>query len=64
MFYEDYALEQGCRYLRMDTNVKNTAARTLYARLGYRETGIIPCVFNGISGVRLVCLEKTLDMEE
>lgn len=59
-FYEDYALEQGCPYLRMDTNVKNTAARTLYAKLGYRETGIIPCVFNGIDGVQLVCLEKTL----
>jgi len=62
-FYENYALEQGCRYLRMDTNVKNTAARTLYARLGYKETGIIPCVFNGIQGVQLVCLEKTLDAE-
>lgn len=59
-FYEEYALEQGCPYLRMDTNVKNTAARTLYARLGYQERGIIPCVFNGIEGVWLVCLEKTL----
>lgn len=59
-FYESYALEQGCPYLRMDTNEKNAAARTLYARLGYREAGIIPCVFNGIEGVWLVCLEKTL----
>lgn len=60
-FYEDYALERGCRYLRMDTNAKNAAARGLYARLGYREADIVPCTFNGISGVQLVCLEKTLD---
>ncbi len=59
-FYESYALERGCRYLRMDTNAKNTAARTLYACLGYREAGIVPCVFNGIPDVQLVCLEKTL----
>lgn len=32
----------------------------LYARLGYREAGIVPCVFNGIKGVGLVCLEKKL----
>ena len=59
-FYEDYALSRGCRYLRMDTNAKNAAARGLYARLGYREADIVPCDFNGISGVQLVCLEKTL----
>lgn len=59
-FYEQYALEHGCPYLRMDTNVKNQAARRLYARLGYREADIVPCVFNGIAGVQLVCLEKTL----
>lgn len=59
-FYERYARERGCPYLRMDTNAKNTAARRLYARLGYWEAGIVPCVFNGIPGVRLVCLEKVL----
>ena len=59
-FYEDYALERGCPCLRMDTNERNTAARTLYARLGYREAGVVPCNFNGIPGVRLVCLEKIL----
>ena len=57
-FYEKYALENGCTVLRMDTNEKNAAARRLYARLGYREAGIVPCVFNGIKGVGLVCLEK------
>lgn len=59
-FYEAYALENGCRYLRMDTNERNVRARALYAKLGYSEPDIVPCVFNGIDGVQLVCLEKTL----
>ena len=59
-FYEDYALECGCPFLRMDTNEKNKSARRLYAKLGYDEVGIVPCNFNGIDGVGLVCLEKTL----
>lgn len=59
-FYEDYARKQGCNLLRMDTNAINTPARTLYKKLGYREAGIVPCVFNGIPDVQLVCLEKKL----
>lgn len=59
-FYERYARERGCACLRMDTNEKNASARALYARLGYREAGIVPCAFNGIPGVGLVCLEKKL----
>lgn len=59
-FYEGYARQSGCPVLRMDTNEKNAAARRLYARLGYREAGIVPCVFNGIKGIGLVCLEKIL----
>ena len=59
-FYESYALEHGCRYLRMDTNERNASARALYRNLGYREVSIVPCAFNGIPGVQLVCLEKTL----
>lgn len=59
-FYEEYALEKGCPFLRMDTNERNTAARALYKKLGYQEPGIVPCTFNGIEGVRLVCLEKKL----
>ncbi len=59
-YYETYALERGCRYLRMDTNKKNTGARALYRKLGYREVSVVPCVFNGIPDVRLVCLEKKL----
>ena len=46
--------------MRMDTNAKNAAARGLYKKLGYTEVGIVDSVFNGISGVKLVCLEKCL----
>lgn len=59
-FYEEYARAQGCRYLRMDTNERNARARVMYKKLGYREIGIIPTVFNGIAGVNLVLLEKKL----
>ncbi len=59
-FYEGYARQHGCPELRMDTNVKNARARKLYQLLGYREVGVVPCVFNGIPDVGLVCLEKHL----
>ena len=57
-FYEDYARLNGCTELRMDTNARNLGARRLYAKLGYREIGIVPTVFNGIPGVQLVLLQK------
>ena len=60
-FYEDYARQNGCRCLRMDTNSRNARARAMYRKLGYREAGIVPCVFNGIEGVVLVLLEKMLE---
>lgn len=63
-FYEEYAAENDCPYLRMDTNERNMVARTMYQKLGYLEVGIVPCVFNGIEGVKLVCLEKTLEMND
>jgi hypothetical protein len=44
----------------MDTNIINMRARKMYANLGYDEVGVVDCVFNGISGVKLVCLEKYL----
>ena len=59
-FYETYARETGCVELRIDTNEKNTAARTMYRKLGYTEIGILPTVFNGIPNVNLVLLEKHL----
>ena len=59
-FYEEYARTKGCRYLRMDTNVKNAQARAMYQKLGYKEIGVIPTTFNGIEGVNLVLFEKLL----
>lgn len=60
-FYEQYAKEQGCKDLRMDTQAKNQAARHLYHHLGYEEVSIIPCpFFNGIEGIELVLLEKSI----
>ena len=59
-FYEDCARERGCPFLRMDTNAVNAAARSLYRKLGYREACIVPCEFNGIPNVQLVCLDKRL----
>ena len=59
-FYEAYAAENGCRYLRMDTNERNVRARAMYKKLGYEEIGIVPTLFNGIEGVGLVLLEKRL----
>ena len=59
-FFEQYALEQGCPFLRIDTNARNARARALYKKLGYKEVDIVPCVFNGIPDVQLVCIEKRL----
>ena len=59
-FFERYAKENGSAVLRIDTNVINQTARALYAALGYREAGEVPCLFNGIPGVTLVLLEKKM----
>ena len=59
-FYEDYARGHNCKALRIDTNAVNVTARDLYSKLGYTEVGIVPCVFNGIPNVMLVCMEKLL----
>lgn len=59
-FYELYARENGCPYLRIDTNAINKPARALYKKLGYKEISIVPCSFNGIENIMLVCMEKTL----
>lgn len=60
-FYEQYARENGCVCLRMDTNEINASARALYRRLGYREAGVVPCDFQGLGQIHLVCLEKALE---
>ena len=57
-FYEQYALEHGCRELRLDTSEINTPARAMYKKHGYREIGIAPTDLNGIPDIRLVMLEK------
>lgn len=59
-YYENFARAHGCMTLRMDTNALNIPARTLYKKLGYRESNIIPCDFCGIPSVMLVCIEKKL----
>ncbi len=59
-FYETYALEHGCKYLRMDTSSKNLIARNLYKKLGYKEVSILPSVFNNMDFL-LVCLEKKIE---
>ena len=59
-FYEDFARENGCKYLRMDTNEKNKAARSLYTKLGFNEIDCLPCIFNGLEGVNLILIEKKL----
>lgn len=59
-FYEQLARDKGCTVLRLDTNAINLPARRLYTGHGYREAAILPCEFNGIPGVQLVCLEKQL----
>lgn len=59
-FYEEFARNNGCPYLRMDTQIINLKARALYGNLGYKEIGTVPCVFNGIENVQLVLLEKKI----
>lgn len=59
-YYERYALSHGCRALHIDTNARNTVARSFYRKLGYREIAVVPVTFNGIPGVDLVLLEKYL----
>lgn len=59
-FYQDWASEHHCPYLRIDTNEKNTRARAMYQKLGFREIGMVPCDFNGIRSINLVLLEKKL----
>ena len=59
-FYENYAKNNNCTELRMDTNEKNVIARKFYKKVGYTEVGIVKTVFNNIPNVNLVLLEKVL----
>lgn len=60
-FFEKYAAQHGVHELRLDTNEKNMAARSMYKKLGYKEIAIVPTVFNGIPNVNLVLLEKQVN---
>lgn len=59
-FYEKYALQNNCKYLRLDTNEKNIEARKFYKKLKFDEIAILPTQFNNIGMVNLVLLEKAL----
>lgn len=61
-FYEQFAAQHGCTELRIDTNIKNAAARSMYRKHGYTEIGVMPTVFNGIPNVQLVLLEKHIEI--
>lgn len=60
-YYENYARENNCFELRIDTNKTNTLARKMYEHLGFEETGTVTCNFNNIPNVSLICLEKHID---
>ena len=63
-FYEARAREHGCPELRIDTNDRNLPAQAMYLRHGYRIIGVVPAkVFNGIRDIRLVLMEKHLELE-
>lgn len=59
-YYEEYAREHHFKVLRIDTQKINITARKMYARLGFREAGLVDCMFNNIPDIKLVCLEKAL----
>ena len=59
-FYENFAKNNNCNELRMDTNEKNIIARKFYKKIGYTEIGIVPPIFNNIPNVNLVLLEKSI----
>lgn len=59
-FAEELGRKQGCRTLRLDTFEGNRPARRLYTSLGYRQAGIVDCLFMDGRRKNLVLFEKTL----
>ena len=53
-FYEDYALAHGCNLLRIDTNVINTPAISLYKSLGYIDVGTLSCTYNDLENIEII----------
>lgn len=62
-FYERYARTQGCRALRIDTNVHNTGALQLYTSTGFQRIAVHPHCFEGLPEIHLQLLEKVLAKE-
>ncbi len=59
-FYYDYSKENNAKALRIDTQEKNEVARLMYKKLGFIESGVVTCCFNGIPSISMVCLEKRI----
>lgn len=59
-FYENYALSSGCSLLRIDTNIINTPAISLYKSLDYIDIGTLSCTYNGLKKVEIILFEKQL----
>ena len=58
------AKQAGYDQLELEVVATNTAAISLYKKLGYWEIDTVPCVFNGLPDVRLVLLEKYLGSDD
>jgi ribosomal protein S18 acetylase RimI-like enzyme len=53
------ARERGCTHIALETEVENSAARSLYRSTGFRETETFPPLEPGL-GEGYVCLLKDL----
>lgn len=63
-FYENYALETGCKYLRLDTNENNIYVRKLYEKLGYREASTLSSEFYVPGRINLAFSEELIYFEK
>lgn len=59
-FAEEEGRRRGCKVMRFDTYEGNLPARRLYGCLGYREAGIVDCLFLDGRRKNLVLFEKAL----
>lgn len=57
-FAEDWAVQSGCKVVRLDTWAGNAPARSLYAAMGFRLAGSAPAKLNGQIPLELVFYEK------
>lgn len=59
-FALEYAGQQGCRVMRLDTWVGNEPAKGLYSKLGFRYAGKQKVLHQGLIDEELVYFEKRL----